>query len=169
MGEHIVSFQSCHGAYKPGSTSTSPTAQIKDGPDGRDGRRILLIESDESNAALIKAVLSDEDGYEVRWVSTPIEAFETLDLAPGADGYAQWPADLILFDLALMDSRDKLALRQIIESHRKWPPVIVISDWPVQYMEHALAGVNRNGVIARPFDLDSLTNSVHRVLNKHND
>jgi DNA-binding response OmpR family regulator len=169
MEEHIIAFQSHHGAYLPSSSLSTTTPPKGDGPDSKSGKRILLIESDESNAKLISAVLSDEDGYDVKWVSTPIEAFDTLGLAPGAEGYTRWPADLILFDLGLMDRKNKLALRRIIETHRKWPPVIVLSDWPVQYMEDTLAGVGRAGVIARPFDLDNLTNSVHQVLNKHND
>ena len=168
MDEHIIAFQSHNGAYTPSSTPAISSSQKNDSAGERNGKRILLIEPDEANAKLITAVLSDEDGYDVRWVSTPIEAFDTLGLAPGAEGYEQWPADLILFDLGLMDSRNKLALRRIIETQRKWPPVIVLSDWPVQYMENTLAGVNKTGVLARPFDLDCLTNSIHQVLNKQN-
>jgi DNA-binding response OmpR family regulator len=169
MEDRIISFQRRHGAYVPSGAPNTSTSEIKEAQESRNGKRILLIESDESNAALINAVLADEDGYDVRWITTPIEAFETLGLAPGAEGYTEWPADLILFDLALMDSRNKLALRQIIETHRKWPPVIVLSDWPLRYMENAVAGIARTGVIAKPFDLDTLTESVHKVLNKHDD
>ena len=126
--------------------------------------RIIIIEQDVAIAAMLQWLLGDEAGYDVMQVSTPIEAFETLRLAPGDEGYAKWPPDLIMFDITVMDDHNRRTLKRIIESHRNWPPTIMLSDLPTGDMEGILQTNENKVILVRPFDLDAVLDSVQAML-----
>jgi len=127
--------------------------------------RILLIESDECNADLIREVLAEDDNYEVRAVATAFEALQALGI--GMDGKvseAGWQANLILFDLTLLSDDERNALSHTLASGHKWPPMIMLSGWPVSYVDSILERVDAAGVVTKPFDIQTLLESVHQVL-----
>jgi hypothetical protein len=42
--------------------------------------------------------------------------------------------------------------------------MIMLSGWPSSYVDAILTRVNTAGVIAKPFDVQTLVDSVHQVL-----
>jgi CheY-like chemotaxis protein len=168
MGVHAVTLWTKQG---PGVVGI-PGGEAQDlGPDAGPGRtHILLIESDDSNAELICEVLAEDGNYEIRSVPTAREAFQALGIGPdGEVAGPGWPANLILFDLTLLADDERKALRRTLDSNCKWPPMIMLSGWPTPYVESVLDRANTAGVITKPFDMETLLDSVHKVLRTQRD
>ena len=147
-----------HGTLDMGATP----AQFPRG--GRKRKRILLIEPDEANAQLILALLADDGSYDVARAADPVEAFSTIHPTTMGVGSTDQGADLVMLDLAPLDSEHRKALHTFFEGHKKWPPMIILSGWPIQYVENVLIGINKPGVVAKPFDVDTLLCTVHKIL-----
>jgi DNA-binding response OmpR family regulator len=128
--------------------------------------RVLLIEQDESNAELIQAVLAEEGGYEVRWVSTPGEAFDGLSLGARDGAFAEWTPCLILLDISGMNKEQRRFLSRTVQTHRRWPPTVMITELPSDEIHRVLQRAGKSDVVIKPFDLDTLLDSIRRVLSK---
>jgi CheY-like chemotaxis protein len=120
--------------------------------EGRPNRRVLVVEDDPSVAQVLAGAL-ELDEYEVRTAAHGREALGVLNA---------WRPDVIVLDLMMpvMDGwtfreeqRRRVALRGI--------PVVVVSA--SHHLDARAAGMDAAAVVAKPFDLDALLDTVRRV------
>ena len=120
-------------------------------------KREVLIIDDEPQIRKLLEITLQSNGYGVK---EAISAKEGLILA------SNHPPDLILLDLGLPDENGHIVLQKL----RKWytNPVIILS---VQKSEENIIKALDNGAndyLVKPFHLDTLFNSVEKILNKKN-
>jgi CheY-like chemotaxis protein len=118
--------------------------------------RVLVVEDETSVGQVVVDVLTDE-GYEVRWATNGRAALALLN---------QWLPDAIVLDLMMpvMDGRAFRAAQRRLPGKVARVPVVVLSG-----MREARATAEELGaaaVIAKPFDLDDLVNTIGRVLDR---
>lgn len=109
--------------------------------------RILVIEDDESIAAVMLQVLAEE-GYSITSARSTHEAQQILTAADGRS----W--DLVISDATLGRKSERqpwlTELRRLTTA-----PIVIVSGWPAK----AFAGYEEQGfaaVVQKPFDLDEL-------------
>ena len=119
-----------------------------------DPHRVLVVEDERGIREALEAALLDE-GYEVRTATHGREALDTL---------ATWPAEVILLDLMLpiMDGWLFLQERRRLGAAPE-ARVIVVSA--TREARHGTATeLGADAVVAKPFDLDRLLDTVARLL-----
>jgi two-component system chemotaxis response regulator CheY len=122
------------------------------------GHRILIVDDDPSIRHLLIALLRREE-------------YEMLEASNGLEALAQMRAvrpDLVIMDLVmpLLSGWDVLRERAADPSLLRIP-VLVISASNIQNNGDALLAHHVCGVIAKPFELDSILATVERCLRPH--
>lgn len=117
-----------------------------------DGRRILVVEDDESLRETIGEILVDE-GHDVRLAA---------DGRLGLDSMDGWTPDLIILDI-MMPTMDAFAFRaeQLHDNPRR-PAVLVLSA--TSDIASAARDLNADAFVSKPFVLQGLLAVVHRLL-----
>lgn len=112
---------------------------------------VLVVEDDASIAEFVESALSDE-GYEV--VVTP----------SGEEGLRQMaeqrPA-LILLDMLLPGMSGSAFLRQLRQTYPPGVPVVLMT---AAREEPAQEGIETEGLLLKPFELNALLGEVERVI-----
>ena len=126
-----------------------------------EGREILLVEDHEATAEMVCTLLQEE-GYHVTWVAMGREAVEVFSDLP-TDNHDSCP-DLILLDLTLPDMESPEVMRHIMETHKSAPPIILLSAKPKPVMEQAASSMGAQAVISKPFEIETLLESIEQVL-----
>jgi DNA-binding response OmpR family regulator len=114
---------------------------------------ILVVEDDEAVAELLREVLNDVPG----WGATVVH-----DAAAARAVFHDVQVEILVLDLNL-PGVSGLELLELLRRDAEWrdPPVIMISAAPSQPGVHeALARGALLRIIAKPFDLDQLIESV---------
>jgi len=114
------------------------------------GRHVLVVDDDQDIRELLLSVLSD-DGYEAESAKNGREALEVLE---------RWKADVVVLDL-MMPVMDGWTFAD--RMHEKWGdiPIVVISA-ATDLKRHG-GRVGAAGIIAKPFEIDSLLPLIARV------
>jgi len=107
--------------------------------------RILVVEDDASISELIECELRDEGGHEVRVACNGVQALSIL---------AEWRPNVVLLDM-LMPVMDGWAFAREYRNREGAPAPIVVMTATADAAERAKQ-VSAAGVLAKPFDLQSL-------------
>ncbi len=119
-------------------------------------KKILLIEDHVDTAEMLSLILESE-GYHVKNVQTASGAFQALSVQSEK-------LDLILLDLTLPDMNGDEIIRRIQETRTNLPPVLIMSAKPAASLEHAAQSIRAAGIIRKPFDVDSLLDTLRATL-----
>jgi DNA-binding response OmpR family regulator len=118
----------------------------------------MLIDSSNDVGTMINTVIAEETDYDIEWV-LDAEGFRN---AMNTNGF--WPPDLILLDVNSLDGDYKEVLRSVVSQGNNCPPIIVMSGWSPAQMQRVVQQVHPGDTIVKPFDLETLLNSIRRVL-----
>lgn len=125
--------------------------------DACERRERLLIVDDEP--ALLRAVsrILESSGLEIESVASGREAMECLH------GAAPATFDAIVLDLTMpgMDGAETLAEIRKID---KDIPVLLCSGYPEDVVKERCKGLQYSGMLAKPFELDDLLDTVRDLL-----
>lgn len=117
------------------------------------GKRILCIDDEEDILELMEFILTGE-GYEVKSLLSPEDLFRQI---------RQFKPDLITLDIRLYSENGLEVCRAITNNpSTKYIPVIMISSH--ESVHTAIREYGATDIILKPFDLDSLINSVGKHL-----
>ncbi|PJJ84590.1 response regulator transcription factor [Mucilaginibacter auburnensis] len=117
-------------------------------------RRILVVDDDKDILEVIQYVLEDS-GYTVETLTNGHTLFDKI---------RTYKPDLIILDIMLGNMDGRILCSQIKSNVETYTiPIIMISA------SHALADINSpkgrpDDFISKPFDIDSLVNSVERQI-----
>src|SRR5581483_2801952 len=114
--------------------------------------RVLVVDDDEVIRGFLREALED-DGYDVEVAGDGREALAVVD---------RWRPDLILLDL-MMPEMDGWTFRAELRRHPDLAeiPVIVLSA--VRDLGARAAALEAAALVAKPFDLDRLLETIGRV------
>jgi len=118
-----------------------------------EGRRVLVIDDDDSVLDTIDMALSDE-GYEVRAVSDGAVALSLLDA---------WGPSVILLDMKMPGMDGWAFSAEYQQRPEPRPPVVVVTA--ARDAVRWAAEVKADALLPKPFDLDSLLKTVSRFTN----
>ncbi len=129
-----------------------------------DQKRILVVEDQPFNQALITEVLEIE-GYKVEIV---YDGGTMLDIIESPLINAQNLPDLILMDIQLPNI-DGLQLIGYLKANEKWcnVPVIAVTAMAMSGDNKRCLEAGADDYLSKPLDLEKLTNSIHFLLNKN--
>ena len=119
--------------------------------------KIIVVDDDKASTALFKQVLL-MSGYEVIIIN---ESSKVLEVA------TQEKPDLIILDL-MMPEPDGFKVCRMLRAdpiHRKTPIIIVTALNDVDSRLVAI-GAGANDYLVKPFHIDTLYNSVEKLLNR---
>lgn len=133
-----------------------PPAAAEPVPPGR-GERILFVDDEEPLTSAGKAAL-ERMGYQVTPVNDPAEAFERFSRAPGE-------FEVLLTDLN-MPGMSGAALAQKVRAIRPEMRLILTTGFNATLTEEVAREMGFGALLAKPYDLRSLGEAVHRVLNQ---
>ncbi|HEY6277608.1 MAG TPA: response regulator [Streptosporangiaceae bacterium] len=91
-----------------------------------EGARILLVEDDELNQALVRTVLTRSDDSRLRDARVLVAG----TLARAREVLAEAPVDLVLLDMGLPDGSGLLLAAEIASRGAPAPPVIALTGGP---------------------------------------
>lgn len=113
--------------------------------------RVLLVEDDAPLRTLVAEALR-EDGYAVEEAADGREALDAMRRAP----------DVVVLDLQ-MPHLDGPGFMRVLRDQTRWGrvPVLVFSGAP--RADAAAARLGAEALVRKPFDLDELLGTVHRV------
>ncbi len=126
------------------------------------GARILLVEDDAANRALVRAIVSRGAEPELRGACL----VEANDLAQARAALAGGPVDVLLLDMGLPDGNGMELAAELRNSRRGRPPAVVAvtGDASAQQADAAIAA-GCQAVLAKPYtaaDLRALLASLLR-------
>src|SRR6266516_3193161 len=132
------------------------------GTGGQAGARILLVEDDAANRALVRAIVSRGAEPELRGACL----VEANDLAQARAVLAGGPVEVLLLDMGLPDGNGLELAAELRNSQRGRPPAIVAvtGDASAQQADAAIAA-GCQAVLAKPYtaaDLRALLASLLR-------
>jgi len=113
------------------------------------GKRVLVVDDDQDIRELLVSVLED-DGYQAESAQNGREALEVLE---------RWKADVVVLDL-MMPVMDGWTFAD--RMHEKWDIPIVVISAATDLKRHA-GRVGAAGVVAKPFEIESLLPVIARV------
>jgi CheY-like chemotaxis protein len=119
--------------------------------------KILIVEDNQQTQLIIKVALRNE--YELQSVTNVSEAISLL---------SNNNFDLILLDLNLQGKEDgKIILIEIREKMKNFDlPVIIISAYDLKPEDEEFFNENADGFISKPFDKETLLQTVNKILLK---
>lgn len=121
-------------------------------------KRIMLVESNSDFGTMISCALTAETDYDLHWVQNP------ADLVSAMQAQETWPPDLLLLDVTRLMTDYKDQLGSLARGEIDCPPIIMMSDWTPGRMETVVSKVKTEGVTVKPFDIQSLLDSIRCVL-----
>ncbi len=101
-----------------------------------DSIRVLLVDDDEDEYVITRALLADEPGYRLDWAETPPAALSTIE---------RGEHDVVLLDYHLGDGRNGLELLASLGEPDSRPPVIFLTG-------HEGEGIDRRALQAGASD-----------------
>ena len=115
---------------------------------------MLVVDDDQDIRELLVSVLED-DGYQAKSAQNGREALDVLE---------RWKADVVVLDL-MMPVMDGWTFAD--RMHEKWDiPIVVISA--ATDLRHHAGRVGAAGVIAKPFEIESLLPIIARASTTRN-
>jgi two-component system response regulator ArlR len=120
-------------------------------------RKILLVEDHADTAEMLSLILESE-GYQVCSAQNATSALQILS------GTEAGEISLILLDLTLPDMNGDELIRTVRNRKIMIPPVMIMSAKPAVSLEHAAQSIGAAGIIRKPFDVDSLLETVRNIL-----
>jgi two-component system response regulator ArlR len=120
-------------------------------------RKILLVEDHADTAEMLSLILESE-GYQVCSAQNATSALQILS------GTEAGEISLILLDLTLPDMNGDELIRTVRNRKIRIPPVMIMSAKPAVSLEHAAQSIGAAGIIRKPFDVDSLLETVRNIL-----
>ena len=128
------------------------------------GKHILIIEDHIPTAELLCEILQEE-GYDAQWAGN---AEAALDIISRCDSSGSDPAnrcpDLILLDLTMQGLSPLEMAHRLPQVSQVIPPLIVLSARPSQEVEAAARSINAAGLVRKPFEMDTLLDTVEKAL-----
>jgi CheY-like chemotaxis protein len=118
--------------------------------------KILYIEDIQDNITLVEKIVTSR-GHEFLYAK---DAEKGLEMAFSSN------PDLILLDLGLPDAdgqtlsvwlRGDPALEKI--------PIIVLTAWPEEVVQHTVEAYSLNGYLCKPFSMQALLQTIEKALN----
>lgn len=113
--------------------------------------RVLVVEDEPAIRDVIALVLTD-DGCEVRARNGGRDALRLL---------RRWQPDVVVLDLRLPDQEGETFLHACREYVAGETPILVMSASPG--LDHHAARLGVDGILPKPFDIDDLCRTVHRL------
>ena len=123
--------------------------------------RILLVEDEELNRTLVKAVLSRATSTEVR----EAEVVDAGTLATARDRLGDTEIDLILLDLNLPDGDGLTLARELAAGGRPRPVVVAVSASVLPQDHQAALAAGCDDFLDKPYAAADLVAMVARYLN----
>lgn len=118
--------------------------------------RILIVDDNEELRKMLGEIL-ERTGYEVKSTDKAKDALAIIE---------RGHADLLLLDLK-MPGVGGFDLLKLIRRRHLPIPVIVVSAHISEEVAKQLAVVGIQGMIAKPFKKDRMTDEINRVVQKH--
>ena len=117
--------------------------------------KILYIEDIQDNITLVEKIVTSR-GYEFLYAKN---AEQGLELA-----FSSTP-DLILLDLGLPDA-DGQTLSVWLKGNPTLEniPIIVLTAWPEEVVQHTVEAYNLNGYLCKPFNMRDLLQIIDKTL-----
>jgi DNA-binding response OmpR family regulator len=116
-------------------------------------KKILVVDDDTDLLEIMKFLLADA-GYKVRTCETGKQILNTIK---------KFKPDLVILDIILGNLDGRNLCRAIkTDKHTKLIPVIIISA--VDDLDDITLTVGTNGILSKPFDIDSLLSCIRKQL-----
>ena len=117
--------------------------------------KILYIEDIQDNITLVEKIVTSR-GHEFLYAK---DAEKGLEMA-----FSSTP-DLILLDLGLPDA-DGQTLSVWLKGNPALEniPIIVLTAWPEEVVQHTVDAYNLNGYLCKPFNMRDLLNIIDKTL-----
>ncbi len=144
-------FELAAGTVAPVAADAARSAAATAGPQ----RRVLYVEDNASNRALVATVLERRPHWQLRFAGSWAEADEAL---------AQEPVDLLLLDLRLPDGDGGDWLRRRCADGATLPPVVVVSADATAPSIERLRAAGASAYLTKPLDLRALLTELDRWL-----
>jgi two-component system, chemotaxis family, chemotaxis protein CheY len=120
--------------------------------------KIILLVEDHTDTAEMLCLILESEGYQVRSVSNAAGALNMLSGEKAAE------IDLVLLDLTLPDMNGDEVIQRIRQQETSIPPVLIMSAKPAASLEHAAQSIGAAGIIRKPFDVDSLLETLRATI-----
>jgi CheY-like chemotaxis protein len=128
------------------------TAETVDTVAAQPIRTVLLVE-DNPDVADASAVLLEQLGYAVHWVSDPQKALVSIE----KDGY-----DLVVSDVVMPGHLDGVALAQLIRKRRPELPILLATG----YSDAAREVGNDFTILRKPYAIDELSRALAKLTSR---
>jgi two-component system response regulator ArlR len=113
---------------------------------------------DHADTAEMLSLILESEGYQVCSAQNATSALQILS------GTEAGEISLILLDLTLPDMNGDELIRTVRNRKIMIPPVMIMSAKPAVSLEHAAQSIGAAGIIRKPFDVDSLLETVRNIL-----
>jgi CheY-like chemotaxis protein len=117
--------------------------------------KILYIEDIQDNITLVEKIVTSR-GHEFLYAK---DAEKGLEMA-----FTSTP-DLILLDLGLPDADGQtLSVWLRNDPNTEKVPIIVLTAWPEEVVQHTVEAYNLNGYLCKPFGMQDLLKIINKAL-----
>ena len=117
----------------------------------------ILVVDDDTKIQMVVKIMLQKSGYEVRCVSSGLEAFQAL---------AEYRPDMILLDVMMPGYTTKETLQKLIEKGHKDVKIILVTvvRFSDEEKENLMSSFNIVDYVPKPFDPINLINTVKEHL-----
>ena len=123
----------------------------------RRARRVLVVDDDEGIRSVVAEALGDE-GFEVRAAADGLEALEALEQPTEA------PPDVVLLDYSMPRCDGPTFARRYRRRGAAAPIVLLTASHQVEARCREVAA---DGCMGKPFDLDTLVETIEELTHSH--